>query len=58
MEELARAKGLVFVKGTDFLLEGGENALRLAYSGVPADRIDEAVGRLAAAYREVAGAPA
>ncbi len=58
MEELARAKGLIFVKGTDFLLEGGENALRLAYSGVPADQIDEAVGRLAEAYREVAGAPA
>ncbi len=58
MEESAKAKGLVFVKGTDFLLEGGENALRIAYSGVPADQIDEAVSRLAAAYREVAGAPA
>ncbi len=57
MEELARAKGLLFVKGTDFLLEGGESALRIAYSGVPADQIDEAVSRLAAAYREVAGTP-
>ena len=25
---------MLFVKGTDFLLEGGENTLRLAYSGV------------------------
>ena len=32
-----------FVKGTDFLLEGGENTLRLAYSGVTADQIDEGV---------------
>ena len=49
---------MVFVKGTDFLLEGGENSLRIAYSGVPADQIDEAVARLAAAYRELAGAAA
>ena len=28
---------MLFVKGTDFLLEGGENTLRLAYSGVTAD---------------------
>ena len=25
--DLAKEKGVVFVKGTDFLLEGGENAL-------------------------------
>ncbi|HMD51417.1 MAG TPA: aminotransferase class I/II-fold pyridoxal phosphate-dependent enzyme, partial [Solirubrobacteraceae bacterium] len=30
----AKERGVVFVKGTDFMLEGGENALRLAYSGV------------------------
>ena len=46
---------MVFVKGTDFLLEGGENALRLAYSGVTPDQIDEGVTRLAAAYREPGG---
>ena len=56
--ERAKEKGVVFVKGTDFLLEGGENALRIAYSGVPADQIDEAVSRLASAYRELAGAAA
>jgi DNA-binding transcriptional MocR family regulator len=58
MADIAKSKGLVFVKGTDFLLEGGENALRLAYSGVPADQIDEAVSRLASAYSELSAAPA
>jgi 2-aminoadipate transaminase len=43
--------GVVFVKGTDFLLEGGENTLRLAYSGVTPEQIEEGVARLAAAYR-------
>jgi len=49
--EAAAARGVQFVKGTDFLLEGGENALRLAYSGVTADEIDEGISRLADAYR-------
>jgi DNA-binding transcriptional MocR family regulator len=47
--EAARERGVAFVKGTDFLLEGGENTLRLAYSGVTADQIDEGVRRLAEA---------
>ena len=46
----AAEKGVAFVKGTDFLLEGGRNTLRLAYSGVTADQIDEGVARLAEAY--------
>jgi 2-aminoadipate transaminase len=49
--EAAAARGVQFVKGSDFLLEGGENALRLAYSGVTADEIDEGVSRLAEALR-------
>jgi 2-aminoadipate transaminase len=48
---LASEMGVAFVKGTDFLLEGGENTLRLAYSGVTPEQIDEGVGRLAEAYR-------
>ena len=32
---------MIFVKGTDFLLEGGANTLRLAYSGVTPAQIDE-----------------
>jgi DNA-binding transcriptional MocR family regulator len=47
----AKERGVAFVKGTDFLLEGGGNALRLAYSGVTADQIDEGVARLAESYR-------
>jgi 2-aminoadipate transaminase len=58
LDTAARERGVVIVKGTDFLLEGGENSLRLAYSGVKPDEIDEGVGRLAEAYRELAGARA
>ena len=54
----AEEHGVTFVKGTDFMLEGGESSLRLAYSGVTADQIDEGVRRLAEAYRAVSGAPA
>jgi DNA-binding transcriptional MocR family regulator len=54
----AAARNVQFVKGTDFLLEGGHNTLRLAYSGVTADQIDEGVRRLAEAYGAVRGAPA
>ena len=39
-----------FVKGSDFLLEGGESSLRLAYSGVTPEEIEEGVRRLAEAY--------
>ena len=33
LHRAAAERGVAFVKGTDFLLEGGENTLRLAYSG-------------------------
>jgi DNA-binding transcriptional MocR family regulator len=45
--------GVAFVKGTDFLIEGGENTLRLAYSGVTVEQINEGVGRLAEAFRSL-----
>ncbi|MGH2833383.1 MAG: aminotransferase class I/II-fold pyridoxal phosphate-dependent enzyme, partial [Solirubrobacteraceae bacterium] len=51
--ELAGEMGVAFVKGTDFLIEGGENTLRLAYSGVTSEQIDEGVGRLAEALRSL-----
>ena len=54
----AAARNVQFVKGTDFLLEGGHNTLRLAYSGVTADQIDEGVKRLAEAYKASSGQPA
>jgi 2-aminoadipate transaminase len=47
----AGERGVAFVRGTDFLLEGGENTLRMAYSGVTVEQIQEGVKRLAEAYR-------
>jgi DNA-binding transcriptional MocR family regulator len=43
----AEAAGVTFVKGTDF--GGDADTLRLAYSFVSLDEIDEGVARLAAA---------
>jgi len=51
--QAAADRGVSFVKGTDFLLEGGENTLRLAYSGVTPEQIDVGVARLAEAYRSL-----
>ena len=51
--QAASERGVSFVKGTDFLLEGGENTLRLAYSGVTPEQIDAGVSRLAEAYRSL-----
>jgi 2-aminoadipate transaminase len=53
LETAAKERGVLFVKGTDFLLEGGENTLRLAYSGVTPEQIDEGVTRLAEAARSL-----
>jgi 2-aminoadipate transaminase len=52
----AGERGVQIVKGTDFLLEGGENAMRLAYSGVKAELIGEGVQRLAQAVAALDGA--
>jgi 2-aminoadipate transaminase len=54
--ELATERGVVFVNGSDFMLQGGESSLRIAYSGVTPELISEAVRRLADAYAELAGA--
>jgi 2-aminoadipate transaminase len=51
--QAAAERGVSFVKGTDFLLEGGENTLRLAYSGVTPEQIETGVARLADAYRSL-----
>ena len=53
LDALSRDRGVVFVKGSDFVLEGGESSLRVAYSGVTADQLEEAVGRIAGAYDEL-----
>jgi DNA-binding transcriptional MocR family regulator len=49
----AAERGVQFVKGSDFVLEGGQESLRLAYSGVTPQEIEEGVSRLAEAYRDV-----
>ena len=54
----AAERGVAIVKGTDFLLEGGENAFRLAYSGVTVAQIEEGVARLADAIRSLGGVTA
>ncbi len=51
--DAATERGVAFVKGSDFMLEGGENALRLAYSGVTSEQIEAGVSRLAEAYRSL-----
>jgi DNA-binding transcriptional MocR family regulator len=51
--QAAADRGVSFVKGTDFLLEGGENTLRLAYSGVTPEQVDAGIARLAEAYRSL-----
>ena len=57
LHKAAAERGVAFVKGTDFVLEGGENTLRLAYSGVTPEQIDEGIARLAAAYRSLFNLP-
>ncbi len=51
--EAAAARHVHFVKGSDFVLEGAESSLRLAYSGVTPAEIEEGVARLAEAYHEM-----
>jgi DNA-binding transcriptional MocR family regulator len=58
LEVAASERRVLFVKGTDFLLEGGRNTLRLAYSGVTPEQIDEGVTRLADAVRSLGVAAA
>lgn len=54
--DAALGRGVQFVKGSDFVLDGADASLRIAYSGVTPAQIEEGVVRLAEAYREVSGA--
>jgi len=54
----AAARDVQFVKGSDFVLDGAESSLRLAYAGVTPAEIEEGVARLADAYAEIRAAPA
>jgi 2-aminoadipate transaminase len=55
----AKAEAVGFVAGPDFMIDGGENSLRLSFASVPPDRIPEGVARIARALERVrAGSPA
>lgn len=49
-------EGVAFVKGADFLLEGGANSLRLSFASVGAEQIPEGVGRMARALERIRAA--
>jgi DNA-binding transcriptional MocR family regulator len=49
----AKANGVSFVAGPDFMIEGGENSLRLSFAPVPADRAAEGVSRIASALERL-----
>ena len=44
--DACKAEGVTFVKGSDFMLEGGDNCLRLAYSAVTPEQASEGVKRI------------
>ncbi|HKZ15427.1 MAG TPA: PLP-dependent aminotransferase family protein [Solirubrobacterales bacterium] len=55
----SKGEGVSFVAGPDFMIEGGENSLRLSFAPVPAADAAEGVGRIAAALEKLrAGSPA
>ena len=54
----AARRGVQFIKGSDFVLEGYGSSLRLAYSGVTTAEIEQGVTLLAEAYREITDASA
>jgi DNA-binding transcriptional MocR family regulator len=55
----AKGEGVSFVAGPDFMIEGGENSLRLSFAPVPADQAAEGVSRIATALERVrSGSPA
>ncbi len=47
-----RSSASPFVAGPDFMLDGGSSSLRLSFASVPAERVDEGVGRIASALAE------
>jgi 2-aminoadipate transaminase len=51
----AEERGVTFVKGADFMLEGGHNALRLAYAAVTPDQARTGVQLLSEALASLAG---
>jgi DNA-binding transcriptional MocR family regulator len=55
----AKGEGVSFVAGPDFMMEGGDNSLRLSFAPVPAADAAEGVARIATALEKLrAGSPA
>ncbi len=55
----AKAEGVAFVAGPDFMIEGGRNSLRLSFASVPPEKIPEGVARISRALERIrAGSPA
>ena len=50
----AEAAGVLYVKGSDCVVSGGERTLRLAYSGVSPAEIEEGMARLGAVFSAAA----
>jgi 2-aminoadipate transaminase len=50
----AEEAGVVYVRGSDCVVEGGERTLRLAYSGVGPAEIEEGMARLGGVFRAAA----
>ena len=51
--DAAAERGVTFVDGGDFMLEGGDNALRLAYSAVTPEQATEGARRLGEALQSL-----
>lgn len=49
----SKAEGVSFVAGPDFMIEGGQNSLRLSFAPVPADQAAEGVARIARALERL-----
>ncbi|MDX6589489.1 MAG: 2-aminoadipate transaminase [Solirubrobacterales bacterium] len=49
----AKGNGVTFIAGPDFMIDGGENSLRLSFAPVPAGRAAEGVSRIAAALERL-----
>jgi 2-aminoadipate transaminase len=52
----AKAEGVTFVAGPDFMLEDGSSSLRLSFAPVPAESIPEGIERLARALERLRAA--
>jgi 2-aminoadipate transaminase len=49
----AREEGVAFIPGSDFMLDGGRNSLRLSFASVPAELVPEGIERIARGLERV-----